>query len=62
MNDLVLTGVRVFDGVRYLGDAGDVLVRDGRIAEVGESLSAPDDVTMRFDGFTSLCTTPQACA
>jgi predicted amidohydrolase YtcJ len=35
VNDLVLTGARVFDGVRYLGEAGDVLVRDGRIVSVG---------------------------
>lgn len=41
MNDLVLAGARVFDGVRYLGEAGDVLVRDGRIVSVGGADRTP---------------------
>lgn len=35
--DLVLTGARVFDGSRHLGEVGDVLVRGGRIVSVGGS-------------------------
>ncbi|GAA5113013.1 amidohydrolase [Alloalcanivorax gelatiniphagus] len=41
MRDLVLTGARVFNGHRYLGDAGDVLVRDGRVVSVGGSDRSP---------------------
>jgi predicted amidohydrolase YtcJ len=41
VNDLVLAGARVFDGVRYLGEAGDVLVRDGRIVSVGGADRTP---------------------
>ncbi|NPC42154.1 amidohydrolase [Nocardioides sp. zg-1230] len=41
MRDLVLTGARVFDGFRHLGEVGDVLVRDGRVAAVGGSLRTP---------------------
>jgi predicted amidohydrolase YtcJ len=41
VTDLVLAGARVFDGFRYLGDAGDVLVRDGRIVSVGGADRTP---------------------
>ena len=37
MRDLLLTNARVFNGFRHLGDVGDVLVRDGRVASVGGS-------------------------
>ena len=33
----IFRNARVFDGHRYRGDVGDVVVRDGRIASVGDS-------------------------
>src|SRR5215210_5737527 len=39
---LLLRGARAFDPRAGIDETADVLVRDGRIAELGESLSAPD--------------------
>ena len=41
MSDLVLSHARVFDGFRYLGDVGDVLVRDGRVVSLGGADPTP---------------------
>jgi predicted amidohydrolase YtcJ len=41
VTDLVLAGARVFDGFRYRGETGDVLVRDGRIVSVGDTVRTP---------------------
>ncbi|WP_210439630.1 amidohydrolase [Nocardioides xinjiangensis] len=41
MADLLLTHARVFDGHRYLGGVGDVLVRDGRVVSVGGAERTP---------------------
>lgn len=47
-NDVVIRNVRVFDGIRVLQNA-QVLVIDGRIAAVGEKISAPQGVA-EIDG------------
>ena len=41
MSTLLLTGVRPLGG-----PASDLLVSDGRIAQVGERLAAPEDATV----------------
>lgn len=41
MPDTVLTNARIFDGFRYLGEVGDVLVRDGRVLSIGGSDRTP---------------------
>ncbi|MGA8757281.1 MAG: hypothetical protein WB611_13320 [Stellaceae bacterium] len=40
-DDILITGGRVIDGSGRPGDIADVLVRDGRIAAIGPSLSNP---------------------
>lgn len=41
MPDTVFTNARVFDGFRYLGEVGEVLVRDGRVLSIGGSDRTP---------------------
>lgn len=41
MTDLVYTNASVFDGFRYLGEVGDVLVRDARVVSIGGSDRTP---------------------
>jgi len=43
MNSLLLAGGRVIDPAHNLDSQADVLITDGRIAQVGKGLSAPQD-------------------
>ena len=42
MADLLFTGVRLLDPASGLDGKGDLLVRDGTIADHGQGLAAPE--------------------
>jgi len=42
----LIRGATVFDGISAMMENTDILVRDGRIAEIGEDLEAPDDAAV----------------
>src|SRR5579871_6143764 len=51
MTDLLFTGARLLDPAAGLDEPGDLLVRDGRIADVGRGLGRPDGAeTVACDG------------
>ena len=50
MTDLLITNVRLLDPANGLDTHGDLLVRDGRIADLGPSLGRPDVPTLDGDG------------
>ena len=51
MHDLLLTGARLMDPATGLDQHGDLLVRDGAIADLGPALGRPDGAdTVECDG------------
>ena len=46
MRDLLITGARLIDPATGLDGPGDLLVRDGAIADLGTGLSAPEGATV----------------
>lgn len=44
MTDIAIRGGTVIDGTGAPGQAADVLIRDGRISEIGQGLSAPKEL------------------
>ncbi|HME23223.1 MAG TPA: dihydroorotase [Acetobacteraceae bacterium] len=53
--DTLFTGVRLLDPTSSLDQRGDLLVRDGLIADLGGSLGRPDDVTVIAEDGAILC-------
>ena len=54
-SDTLFTGVRLIDPVSGLDQIGELLVRDGIIADYGSSLGRPDGVTMVREDGAVLC-------
>ena len=55
MSDTLFTGVRLLDPASGLDQHGDLLIRDGRILDVGPSLGRPDDVIVVAGDGAILC-------
>ena len=55
MTDTLFTGVRLIDPASGLDQHGDLLVRDGRIADFGPSLGRPDSTIVVAEDGAILC-------
>ena len=55
MGDTLFTGVRLLDPSSGLDQHGDLLVRDGRIADFGPGLGRPDGAAMVIEDGAILC-------
>ncbi len=55
MTDTLFTGVRLIDPASGLDQHGDLLVRDGRIADFGPSLGSPDSTIVVAEDGAILC-------
>ncbi len=55
MRDVVFTGVRLLDAASGLDQQGELLVRDGRIADFGADLGQPDGATVVEGDGAVLC-------
>ena len=54
-SDTLFTGVRLLDPASGLDQRGDLLVRDGLIADFGASLGRPDGATVVAEDGAILC-------
>jgi dihydroorotase len=54
-HDVLIVGVRLLDPSRGLDQPGELLVRDGRIADTGASLGRPDGAQVLDGGGAVLC-------
>ena len=55
MTDTLFTGVRLLDPASGLDTVGDLLVRDGVIADFGQGLGRPDDAAVVAEAGAILC-------